>query len=188
MKRLAAVMVLFAGLLFGLNAEAGVYKCATPGGGMEYRSTPCPTGHAETIMAVKASARSLQLTSNTPKMMIPSARTGRCSEDYWMLDGVCVHSTQLRDDPKAMNSAIGRFKQAEADRVAREAAQQEVVAEAETNLNDEYCRRYRSRLTKYEQDGVTGVDLSTGQTVKKTGAEAKRAVDEMRARVDLFCK
>jgi hypothetical protein len=182
-------MVLFAGLLFGLNAEAGVYKCAAPGGGMEYRSTPCPTGQAETIMAVKASARNLQLTSNTPKMMIPGARTGRCTEDYWMLDGVCVHSTQLRDDPKAMNSAIARFKQAEADRVAREAAaQQEVVADAEPSLNDEYCRRYRTRLNKYEQHGVTSVDLSTGRTVRKTGAEAQQAVDEMRARVDLFCK
>lgn len=157
---------------------------------MEYRSTPCPTGQAETVMAVKASAhKHLQLTTDTPKMMMPSPRTGRCSVDYWLLDGVCVHATQLDADPKAMDLAVAGFKQAESERAARAAVEAESTTIAdEPSIEDEYCRRYRARLIKAETDHAKGASLAVGTGVTADRTDSQRKIDELQARVQLFCK
>mgnify|MGYP001554989246 CR=1 FL=1 len=190
MNRIVARLLICAGLMSGIIAEAGVYKCAGQGGGMEYRSTPCPTGQAETVMAVKASAhKHLQLTTDTPKMMMPSQRTGRCSVDYWLLDGVCVHATQLHADPKAMDMAVAGFKQAESERAAQAAVEAESLATAdEPAIEDEYCRRYQARLSKAETDHARGAPLPAGTGVTAYQADRQRKIDELRARVRLFCK
>jgi len=190
MNRIVATLLFCTGLMFGINAEAGVYKCAVQGGGMEYRSTPCPTGQAETVMAVKASARKhLQLTTDTPKMMMPSPRTGRCSVDYWLLDGVCVHATQLHADPTAMELAVAGFKQAESERAARAAVAAEGLATAdEPTIEGEYCRRYQARLSKAETEHVRGASLPAGTGVMANRTDSQRKIDELRARVQLFCK
>jgi hypothetical protein len=190
MNRIVAALLMCTGLMLGFNAQAGVYKCAVQGGGMEYRSTPCPTGQAETVMAVKASARKhLQLTTDTPKMMMPSPRTGRCSVDYWLLDGVCVHATQLHADPKAMDLAVAGFKQSESERAAQAAVEAASVATTdEPSIEDEYCRRYKARLSKAENARVRDASLPSASGVTANPSDSQRKIDELRARVKLFCK
>ena len=122
----------------------------------------------------------VSLAEDPVPMVMPE--NGICGEFYLLVEGVSVHAIALSQDADDMRARVEEFK-----KTGKVSAPQKTEVEP-IEGEDPYCTRYKARLKKYLEEGVTGINPATGTLQKITGEQAEEVIQGARDNVEIFCE